>query len=253
MASPEQGVKQGVTQGVLQGVNNHGRAFVAPTANLISHTDPSVIGNVVFESTVGSGNPINQWTDLSGNGNHWVKPSPNQPDWIDNVQNGLGVVRWDRANFEHMEQPAFISGTDPGHMFVVIKSNDALAVTSGLGSIGTQLSGDYYTWSDDHLFSAFGSDTRRDCGIPPTSARSFSLLEFRSAPGDWAALQNNSVLASDAAGNVAWAATFFLCVNIVSQYGSFDMGEMLWYDAIQTGAARNAIVNGLNTKWALGF
>jgi hypothetical protein len=90
--------------------------------------------------TFGSGNYVSQWTDKSGNGNHFTQAtSGSQPLWTANSQNSLGGVYFYVSNLRYLVNTSLgnFSGS-PFTMFVIYKEPDTpnYVALMGRNSIG---------------------------------------------------------------------------------------------------------------------
>lgn len=104
--------------------------------------------------------------------------------------------------------PDFLTGFTAGHIFIVVKSDLATGSDAfPVSDFGSDLSGDIYAFSDNRIFSAFGSNARKDCGNGYTGAFNITnwlLLEIRAASAAWSFWMNGTSEFSTGTNTVAW-------------------------------------------------
>jgi len=226
-----------------------------PTANLVCHLDASLISGVVFDGASGDGQNIVEWTDQSGNGNHFVKTTTNLPSWKANAHNGLGAVDFDRLNAEYLENTSpFLSGAVVGHMFMVFQSTDTAGANSGWMNFGSGALEDTFTWTiGDQVFTDWGGTARHQILSVP-NIRNFHLTEIKSEFNDWDFIQNGGEFVENKTTHaLGWDGAAFFLGRADTLFGSFEMSEILIYSAIQTGQDLTDIYVYTSEKYGLGF
>jgi hypothetical protein len=167
-----------------------------------------------------NGDEIATWSDESGNGRdatgvlvNTVKPTYRATDGP-NSQPAVRLVNNANSQGGYFTLPNFLTGFTAGHIFIVVKSDLAAGSDAfPISDFGSDLSGDIYAFSDNRIFSAFGSNARKDCGNAYTGTFNITnwlLLEVRAAAGAWEFRINGTNISGPVANTVAWGAAPFV-------------------------------------------
>jgi hypothetical protein len=244
-------ISRGLGPGVWQ--SPEGSFSLEDIAGLVTHLDLSSEDNVVFPGTSGSGQPISQATDLSGQGKHYVQATgANQPTWNTGVQNGLGAILFDGSNDVIANSSPPVSGTTEGCLFAVCRTTDLSTTVSGGFRFGSGASQTHYSFSDDLLYVVFGSALRRDsiAQSPAGVIRAWHVLEMYSKTNDWALLVNGTSLRTAATNTVAWHTAFQWGMSVTTPWKGY-LGELAFYTPVPSAAQRAQIRTYLQSRWGI--
>lgn len=218
---------------------------------IFHHFDPLDIAGMIFwidaSTIIGllDGNPVVQWNDLSGNGNHLVQGNPiNQPTYRTGIINGLPVVRGDGVN-DWLGNP-FVS-TQPAHYFIVARYNvyglnDA--VCDGWGANRGRLRASAV--NQIQLASGFNITT----GVIPvvTNFRIYSVA----INGATSEIRYDGV--QEAVGNTGPNnpnGLILFADGNAANHANLDIAEVVGYSVIRNAAEIDLLENYLRNKYAL--
>lgn len=167
-----------------------------------------------------NGDQITTWADCSGNGIdatgvlvNTVKPTYRSTDGPGSTP-AVRLVNNADSHGGYFTLPNSFGSLSAAHAFAVVKmdlasGNDPPAIAD----FGSDTSGDLYAFSDNRIFSAFGSSARKDCGNAYLGTHSITvwhLMEFRTASGAWSARIDGDQIFSTATNTVAWSTAPFI-------------------------------------------
>jgi large repetitive protein len=165
-----------------KGSNPLPSAFVNPTSlsGLVTWTDVNSLG-------LTNGNPVTEFTDLSGLNNHGsgsVKATYRTGITV----GGKGVADFSTSSFYTYGN--VMSGKTAGTVFVVMKRfNDppAVDVDAGLWWWGTDAVDDAVVpWTNGYIYDEWGTTARKSAGDPtPSFATAFRTYCVSSESGNW--------------------------------------------------------------------
>lgn len=134
---------------------------IATVPNNVVWYDSSISNTTNFNTAPVTGDDISQWKDKSGTG-HSANQSGNasvKPNWISNVQNGLGVIRFNGTSESLNINPiTFMQSQAQYTMFVVAKAS---SLTGNRTICGTDTSGYriYFNGTNYQVATASGTGT----------------------------------------------------------------------------------------------
>ena len=211
-------------------------------------------------STLDTGGLVDQWTDLSGNGNHFTQTGVARPNLISDGGSGASnrpVIRFDGAT-QSMIAPATITGTTARTIFIVSRANISNSGAMWAAFDGATVSGNGYDITPETGIRVRGGNRIFDQdSVDPTA---FSVTTTRD-------IINNNVGATEAWINgVSLNQTsvdeqLLLTGNGNSQIGrsqtgtyfNGDIAEIIIYDRDLTDPERVAIEQYLSNKWTNGI
>lgn len=226
-----------------------------PLANIAGGYDASDISNVQFAGASGSGQPIDTWFDtLSGSFRDFTQITPSQrPTWVDAVQNGLGVIHFDSASLQFLDRTQIITGSNPGAIYLVMRTLDAAGANSGWMRFGTDaFNNDHCTNNPgDGVYCGFGSTARKSVSTSGNAiVRTWHLAELHSNASEFSYYRNGGLVFTTGTNTVAWEPICNLAKSISLYWGGY-MGQVVVYQAIHDAATRAQVREALNAKWAL--
>jgi len=216
------------------------------------------------------GNGVIQWTDISGNNTHWtaVGGAAGQPDVIPAAQNGLPVVRFDGAPSwptlgNHMNQPAFRSGTQDGEIFIMLAQTRASGVTNAFWLFGASTAAPLYPFASPvwQVYDDWGSSVRYNfTGSAFATQNQFSMYNVTNgtgSPATWVARANGIQVHSAASTPSGWKTpSFYIGSNNAQGMGGGqnyfwkgDIGEIAIYNRQLSAGERTTVENHLRARW----
>lgn len=250
----------GTTADIMLCNSFHVRGLPNVGANALLHLDGSEQNQVTFDSTIGDGEDITGWQDLSGKRNDFIQTTEaDMPSWHADVQNGLGAVLFvatgspSRTAGEYLQNAApFLSGTSPAEVFFVLQVVDASSEGDGWCRFGSHSLEPAYTFSDTWIYDGFGSTARKNQGASATIPQTWHILNIQSESGNYQTYQNDDLFFSTATNTNGWASTFRIGLSDTLYWGGY-IGEIIIYDSVLSSTGRQRIRDHLNIKWNLGF
>lgn len=194
-----------------------------------------ISGCVVCLDALYPGNTVDQWDDLSGNGNHATKSAGQTMPTI-----GNGVCSWNGSSDE-CDLPSLASLT-AGEIFILQRryaDNADTGVNTGWMSFGTRTDSfqDHFTYSSQ-IYSGFGRATRITVGNPTQATDAWHLIHIISAPSLWQFYFNEERMYHTTSNTVAFRST---PVIGGAGLGVFFQGEwkgMVLFNRLLTGLER---------------
>lgn len=240
---------------------NHGNAFISFGEAPFSPADISDLKlwlDVSDAATITKdvSDFVSQWDDKSGEGNDVSQATGSQqPLWVDAVQNGLPIIRFDGID-DFLAISSFIGGalTQPNTIFVVTKM---ASISSG---------------SNSFVFDGTASSNRNALlDLQIISANGYSLFAAALIQNTTTAIDTTNILLYDMIFNTVSSELFRSGVSLVSgdvgtntltgitlaaEFGggfnsNIDIAEIILYNKILTSQERTDVRNHLNTKWGL--
>lgn len=241
---------------VMPSIRNAGGFALPAQANLITHSNET--------SHVKTGNDLDQWSDLTGNANHWTPFSGTKPTVV-NQKNGLDIVSFPTAGNEatlEQTQPALTTG-DPSTLLIVCKglasqSADSLYYFTSSGGV------EYWYWADIQAYMGFGRNTRKFYnGLPSRTSGGWFIMIIRSegfAGGDWECRVNgtawtgNDVIPANA-NYTSPSGNWYIGGNTfgLSQSWQGEIAEVAVWDTYIDGGDLTALENGISAKWDIAL
>lgn len=134
-----------------------------------------------------SGDQIQTWSDISGQGNHGTQAtSVNRARLVTNHVNSNNTIFFEADSQQRYLIPNVFSASSEGAMYIVCAMNADIPSTtarSGLHGIrGDGLVG-HYPFTDGIIYDNFLSTVRKTVGNPSVDMRSFHLAGFTSKSG----------------------------------------------------------------------
>ena len=194
-----------------------------------------ISGCVICLDALYPGNTVDQWDDLSGNGNHATKRSGQTMPTI-----GSGVCAWNGTSDE-CDLPD-LSSLTAGEIFILQRryaDNGDTGVNTGWMSFGTRTDSfqDHFTYSST-IYAGFGRGTRVTVGNPTQATNAWHLIHMISAPSLWQFYFNEERMYNTASNTVAFRST---PVIGGAGLGVFFQGEwkgMVLFNRVLTGLER---------------
>lgn len=199
-------------------------------SDLIGWFQPGGVG--VYDNTTGgslvstAGTEVGRWEDQSGNGSHFVRNGSMafghlqwEPATTDN--RGFGSVQFSFLNVVTLLAATGLCGAlnaaGQGELWVKMMLTRASGSDGGpdFSSAGANAQ---FEWSDGHVYETFGTNARKDTGIPSIQATvtsAFFVYNVYGAPGDWQSFFNNT-------------SQFSTLTNTIDFHAS---GSTFWYPA----------------------
>lgn len=193
---------------------------------------------------------VSLWADQSGSGNDWTQTTEaNKPFLFENIHAGLPAILFDGTD-DLLTSSAFISGSNPGEIFIVLQNTRPAATNDGLWWFGSETLNSHYTFEGDAIFDSFGTTVRKSAGVSPISPRDWHVYSVRSDSGDWANYQNLALVFSTASNTVGWTSTFKLGESTAQSWGGY-IGEVVVYNRVLTHAERTRTLGFLIDRWVI--
>lgn len=203
--------------------------------------DASVGNTTNFNVTLTTGDDVSQWKDKSGTG-HNANKSGNasvKPNWISNVQNGYGIIRFNGSSESLDINPiTFMQSQGAFTMFVVAKAS---SLTGNRALCGTDTSGYriYFNGTNYQVATASGTGTSTLTG-DTTKFHIFTLIFDGSATGnsnrlkfryDEQDISLNFGATTVGTATSATAATYYIGVDQTGSAGFWqgDIGSIIVY------------------------
>jgi hypothetical protein len=218
------------------------------TNHLTASASSPTLANGVSNGTVSDGDPVGQWTDQSGNGNHATQTTAaKKPLYKVSIVNGQPVVRFDGTN-DYLAT-ANVTIAQPITTFVVFQRTAALKASS---HALLALTPTIVITPTPNGFTSLDAGT---AWIDGTAwAASTFFLSTVVVNGASSVLYKNG--ASDATGNpgsAGWA-TEPIVVGSTDGTNNFlggDVTEIIIYNSALSAGNRQQVENYLNAKYAL--
>lgn len=179
-----------------------------------------------------------------------------RPDFIDNVINGLGVVR--APSTVETLQNVNPSALTAGHVFIVIKN---VAETSNRSpwAFGTSASQDHYAFTDNSVYCGIGSTTRRTIGDPTPLLAAWRVVEVVTTSSEWTyrldgATTGTGVFFTTATNTVAFKSSCVISgFADTNGWGNGDIAGVYIFSAKLSSGDRTLMVSYLNNRFALSI
>ncbi len=192
-----------------------------------------------------SADRVSQWNDKSSQGNNLVQATgADQPLWVNAVQNGKPIIRFDGVS-EHMEDLVTNTYTQPTTLFMVCSTptenggNRAFFDgDSARNLLNLQSPNQYRIYAGASL-------------IGGTLSAGFKLFRAKFNGASSSLHINNSSILSGDAGTQGLEGIIIGALNGFTGPSNFDVCEVLFYDANVSAGDITSIESYLNTKWGL--
>lgn len=244
-------------------MGSHGNPFISFGVAPFSPDDISDLklwldANDAATITKDGGNLVSQWDDKSGEGNNVSQATPSQqPLWVDAVQNGLPIIRFDGVN-DFLKRSTYVGGVlaQPNTAFVVCKfpgiASGTLAPVFDGGSGNSQRNLFYNqqpaTSTTGHVVFAGTGLVNTTTTKDTTNIRLYDLV-FN---GGSSRLFRDSVqLSAGNAGTFPMGGVSLAVFNNVTFFANPDIAEILIYNKLLTTQEKDDVRDFLNTKWGL--
>lgn len=231
-------------------MGNHGNAFMSygsfnpnTVAGLIAWYDANDSATITKAS-----DRVSQWNDKSSEGNNLTQGTgADQPLWVDAVQNGKPIIRFDGVS-ESINDLITNTYTQPTTLFIVATSptesaSDSKAFIDGDSSrqiFNLQTTGvGYRVWAGTTLQG----------GTRQTGFKLFRV-KFNSTSSSLH-INNTSTLSGDAGTNSIEGFQIGASTHFGGGFANFDLCELLFYDADVSAGDITSIEAYLNAKWGL--
>lgn len=206
------------------------------------------------------GDPVRLWQDKSGAGNHGTAAADaNRPLYKTGVLGGKAVLLFDGTD-DYFNLVNGFTGLTAGEVFAVARKQADPAVSSaksgfwGFGSDATA-EGEHVPFTDNNVYSAFGTDARKTVGNPATTLAQWNLIDVRSASGAWSWNLNTGSVFSTGVNTVGWRTTPRVGVSMnggaLSYYMDGWFAEVIIYNSVLSAGDRAKVEQYLKTKWGL--
>jgi hypothetical protein len=189
------------------------------------------------------GAAVATWTDQGPGGNHATQPTPaNRPVLKTNIQNGLPILRFVTASSQYLTTAAFVDAV-PNTVFLVAK-----VVSTGQGQImdGSGVSNRHMVTCEAQF--KYNAGTQIAWGVGDTN---WHILEV--VFGTAGSYTVDGVLGSS--GNVGTNPPQGLTIGglfpAATAFGSFDLGDVLFYNADIGLNNRAAMRHSLAVRWGI--
>lgn len=205
-----------------------------------------------------SGQSVYQWSDLSGNNRHAVQATAgNRPTWIAPAsgQNGLGLVSFNGSSSYFSVSIPF---STPYTVMIALKQKRASQVDRILNATDLSTSttrlwlGSYLGNYGGQVSTASGSWNGGSLTYSPTTSiyNAFRRI-YQTNSGTSTGLV--PYVSGTALTGVQGAMTSFTTLMIgagpASQFGNFDLGEIIVYPSVLSSTDLTAVGNYLKDKW----
>lgn len=188
---------------------------------------------------------VSQWNDKSSEGNNLVQATgADQPLWVDAVQNGKPIIRFDGVS-EYMRDSVTNTYTQPTTLFMVCsnptENGGNRAMFDGEGArnlLNVQSPNQYRVYAGTGLVG----------GTLGTGFKVFRV-KFNSTSSSLH-INGSSILSGDA-GTASLEGINISSFEGGTGFSNFDVCEVLFYDADVSSGDITSIENYLNSKWGL--
>lgn len=200
-----------------------------------------------FSSFIGGGNGyVVTWYDQSGNGYNLPTGSfSEQPQLLLNTFQGKPVINFDGTN-DAFALTNFLSGSSALTLFGVDSvgasagaNNGHFVYVDGAGSTS------HYPFVDENIYDAFGTNSRKSAGSPPSALRAKHLYTVISAASDWRSYVNATSDFTTTSNTVSASTGFFIGVNN-GLYHKGAVTEVIIYTSAKNNTDRDAIWVNIN-------
>lgn len=200
-----------------------------------------------FSSFIGGGSGyVVTWYDQSGNGHNLPTGSfSEQPQLLLNTFQGKPVINFDGSN-DAFAITNFLSGSSALTLFGVDSvgasagaNNGHFVYVDGAGSTS------HYPFVDESIYDAFGANSRKSAGSPPSALRAKHLYTVISAASDWRSYVNATSDFTTTTNTVSASTGFFIGVNNGLYYKG-AITEIIIYTSAKDNTDRAAIWTDIN-------
>lgn len=209
--------------------------------------------------TKDGGNLVSQWDDKSGEGNDVSQGTPSQqPLWVDAVQNGLPIIRFDAVN-DFLNRATYVGGAlaQPNTIFVVCKFPP-----NSSGTVGPVFDGGgdnnerhlFYnqqptTSTNGHVIFAGAALINTTLVKDETNIRLYDMVYNG---GSSQLFRSSSLVIQGNAGTDPMDGISLAVFNsLTSFFSDPDIGEIIIYNKLLTTQEKDDVRDFLNTKWGL--
>lgn len=209
-----------------------------PTDGMILRLEPPAL-EAIYNDT----DPIDLWTDTSGENNDAVGPPTSRPLVEANSINGMASARFDAGR--HLRLPLILSGSTPADFFMLAKVDNDPSTTGGGGiwRIGADGNADHYPFTDGVFYCGLGTTARKNTGNPTRDLTQWTLINVSTDTNDYNVRLHNTLHYNTATNTVgwygvvdwligSWTSTYFMLGNIAA---------VLMYDRVLTSTERTAV------------
>ncbi len=240
-----------------------GTGFLDPVRlmglNFLSHPPQPLLVLDAATVTKNVSDLVSSWTDLSGNGRHFLQATEaNRPLWVANQLNGHPVIRFLQGTSQFLDCAPFLSGTSASaELIMVVRSTLAQGTSNGLMRFGSSGSISLYPFSDDIIYEAWGSTSRRTLpAATGVTARTWGVYNVASRSGLHIIRHNESVLFSTASNTVGWISTQNFQIgrnrsDSTPAYFTGDIAEVRIYPGVLSTDDRLRVTTALRAKYAI--
>jgi len=190
---------------------------------------------------------VSAWEDQSDESNDVAQATgTNQPLWVDNVQNGLPVIRFDGVD-NYMSTAIFTGGTltQPNTIIIVVKmpSNVNTFVHDGISDTARHA---FWNYLDENSMYA-------GTYLSGTTVNSTNfLLYYEVFNGASSLLRKSKIqLFTGNAGTQSLTGFRFGAASGITNFSNSNIGEVLIYDSILSTEDRDNIETYLTDRWAV--
>lgn len=202
-------------------------------------------------SVILNGSNVSQWSDKSGNGEHFVQSTPAwQPAYTEQL-NGENVITFDGAD-DVLGNSGF-SGAQPATIYFALKED----ADPGEG-ISTFFNSEYLDWVFNYDgrtgFNRYYLAANSSLIYPESPANlNFNLYTLVMNSSSSSITRNDTLLNSGNVGTGASGTDWYLGATEPSHFDFFDgkMAEFLFYGKILSGNEHIRVRNYFNSKWGM--
>jgi hypothetical protein len=208
--------------------------------------DPSDTGTITEASGL-----VSQIDDKSSSALHPIQTTGSlQPSTGVETIGGLNALGFP---VDEWMEPASnpMAGSSAGHAFYILRLNDdAAARNAVLFQWGSSGSADHESFVDGNIYYGWGSTVRHTVGNPTPSLTTERLIEIRTASSAWSYWIDGVSIFSTGTNTVGWGGTQHRfgggSVGVIG-----EVGEVLCYDSVLTGADLTNVRTYLSDKWSV--
>jgi len=197
--------------------------------------------------TLDGGGSVLQWTDLTGNGHHFLQQAVNRGPLPASGITSKPSLHFRQANNDTLQAGSFTGPTSGETFFARINSGSVSTYT--LWTIGTSGSGEFSPFSDGNIYEDYGSTVRYGPIAPGTSLNAAHIYSCDSATNNWNLRINNVLVNHQAANTVGYFATPDLGLGGTHLDGDLGYGGQM--PRVFTTTERGIVVSSLKTFYSI--
>lgn len=200
-------------------------------------------------------NRVQQWKDLSGNGHHFIQNTGgNRPQQnTETLANNQKVIDFN-PNTQNFLGGVNLSSLTQGEIFALLFRHNfppTVPANTGIWGFGTASPDDHFTWTDLHIYSGFGRNTRIEVGsIPPILNPMKPLILNISSDSRFKLKLNNQVLINSVTGTAQFKNGVTIGKSNANYYFDGAFGNILFFNTKLNDSLNDLVGEFYQSKYA---